>query len=460
MAEHPKEPGKHIGRIRTTIGRAGMVAFALLSVAVLFLSSCSSIKVGEIPSPYEEDIVLGKVIKEIRIEGNETTDDDIILMSLESKVGEVYTAENVLVDSRRLYGLGIFTAVHFSTIEESDGVILIVDVLEVNPYIPAPSIKITEENGLEIGVSVSSTNLFGRATRLSAFARGGGATNIGLKLKEPWLPGDPWYLGSGNLEYAHMERYNPVWDFDEKSDDAFLTITRSITNSLRWGPKLMFLSVASKQPGTTLDPDNQDNMPGAGLFLQRDARNLSIYPTDGSWAELLVTYTGGSANYWQGTLDYRRYFPVAGERHSLAFYTLTTLTSGEVGVDIPVYQQFAIGGANTIRGWGLGKRRGKNQFLNTAEYWFLWVEPKTYEVWFLKQALGLQLALLADVGTAWTTGDEFHQNWILGGGAGLRITIPSNIMFRFDVAYGESGATVGILIGSGEKAAAQRARVR
>jgi len=438
----------------------GMLAIVLLPVAALLVSGCSSIKIGEIPSPYEEDIVLGKVIKEIRLEGNETTDDVIILKSLESRVGEVYTEENAIVDGRRLYGLGIFTAVHFSTIEEPDGVVLVVNVLEVNPYLPAPSIKITEENGVEIGAAISSTNLFGRATRLSAFARGGGATNLGVKLKEPWLPGDPWYIGSGNLEYSHMERYNPVWDFDEKSDDAFLTITRNINNSVRWGPKLMFLSVASRLPGTTLDSDNRDNLPGAGLFVQRDARNLSIYPTDGSWAELLVTYTGGSGNYWQGTFDFRRYFEFGSNRHSLAMYTLATLTSGEVGVDVPIYQQFALGGANTIRGWGLGERTGKNQFLYTAEYWFLWSEPKTYEVWFLKQALGLQLALLADVGTAWNTTDRFHQNWILGGGAGLRVTIPAQVMFRFDFAYGQEGGSVGVFIGSGEKAEAQRARVR
>jgi len=438
----------------------GGLLFVLLLVAMLFLSSCSWIKVADIPSPYEEDIVLGKVIKEIRLEGNDTTDDDIILVSLVSKVGEVYTEENAIVDGRRLYGLGIFTAVHFSTIEEPDGVILVVNVVEVNPYLPTPSIKITEENGLEIGAAISSTNLFGRATRLSAFARFGGATNIGLKLKEPWLPGDPWIVGSMNLEYAHMERLNAVWDFDEKSDDFFVTLTRNITNSVRWGPKFMFLSVASKRPGVTLDADNRDNMPGAGLFLQADARNLSIYPTDGWWSELLVTYMGGNANYWQGTFDYRRYLELAGERHSLAFYTLATLTSGEVGVDIPIYQQFAIGGANTLRGWDLGERRGKNQFLNTLEYWFLWVKPKTYQMWFIKQAIGLQTALLADVGTAWATEDEFHQNWILGGGVGLRITMPAQVMFRFDLAYGQSGVGVKLYIGSGEKAEAQRARVR
>ena len=433
---------------------------ASLVLGAAFLSSCSWIKVKDVPSPYEEDIVLDKVIKEIRIEGNETTKEQIIHTAMASQVGDVYTKEKAIIDGRRLYGLGVFISVHFDTIEEADGVILVVSVLEVSPYIPAPSIKITEENGLEIGAMLSSANLFGSAARLSAYARVGGATNVGVKYKDPWLPGHSRLLGAITTEYAHMERKNKVWDFDERSDDVFFLFARNITDQYRWGPKLMFLSVRSKEAGITLDPDNRDNMFGAGLFLQSDARNLIVYPTKGSFSELLLTYMGGDADYWQGTLDIRRYMELAGERHLLSFYSLLTMTSGEVGVDIPIYQQFAIGGANTVRGWDLGERIGKNQFLNTLEYWFLWKDPKSYEVWFIKQAIGLQLALLADVGTAWSTEDEFHQNWILGGGAGIRVTIPSNVMFRLDIAFGQSGMGVGLYIGSGEKAEAQRQRVR
>jgi outer membrane protein assembly factor BamA len=338
----------------------------------------------------------------------------------------------------------------------------VVKVTEVNPYIPAPAIKITEENGLEIGVSISSPNLFGRASRLSAWARFGGATNIGVRYKDPLMPDFQWFSGI-QVDYFHMERRNKVFEFDETSDDFAFVYVPSYRKWLRAGPRISFLKVRSDQQGITLDPDNSDEIPGFGISLQLDSRNMPVYPTDGWWTEVLVSKFGifdNDADYWQGNLDIRRYFQLDGNEQSLAIYSLTTLTSGEVGVDIPTYMQFTLGGANTVRGWDLGSRIGKNQFINTVEYWHILGPLRIYEVWFLKQALGLQGAVFADVGTAWTTTEEFHQNWIGGAGVGLRLLVPSLVMVRFDLGVGESGLGVGIFIGSQEKATLQRDRVR
>jgi outer membrane protein assembly factor BamA len=147
-------------------------------------------------------------------------------------------------------------------------------------------------------------------------------------------------------------------------------------------------------------------------------------------------------------------------RGSLTFYSLFTYTTGEVGVDVPIYSQFALGGANTVRGWELGERIGKNQFINTIEYWVVAFDYRQYEFWFLRMPLGLQTALFFDAGTAWTEGESFSGNWIAGGGIGVRLLIPSMVMVRFDLAYGQASVGVTIAIGSKEKAETQRDRVR
>ena len=74
--------------------------------------------------------------------------------------------------------------------------------------------------------------------------------------------------------------------------------------------------------------------------------------------------------------------------------------------------------------------------------------------------MGFQVGVFGDVGTAWSTREEFDQNWIGGGGVGLRLLLPGSVMFRFDVAGGESGAGLGLFISGREKAAAQLDRVR
>ena len=245
-----------------------------------FLVGCSWVKVADVPNPFSENLVFGKVIKEIRIEGAEHTRVNVFRLTMASKVGDVYTEEKARLDSKWLIQLGIFTAVKFDTIDELDGVVLVVSVAEVNPYIPAPSIKITEENGLEIGAALSSPNLFGIASRISTWLRVGGALNIGVRYKDPWYPGSHLWNGF-QMDYFHMERRNKVWEFDESADDFTFIYAPNLNNNVRLGPRVSYLSVKSDQDSITLDSDNRDNIPGLGISLQLDTRNLQNYPTSG-----------------------------------------------------------------------------------------------------------------------------------------------------------------------------------
>jgi outer membrane translocation and assembly module TamA len=70
------------------------------------------------------------------------------------------------------------------------------------------------------------------------------------------------------------------------------------------------------------------------------------------------------------------------------------------------------------------------------------------------------MGVFGDAGTAWSDGEQFYDNWIGGGGAGLRLLIPYTVMFRVDVAAGEEGAGLTFALGTWEKAVAQRDRVR
>ncbi len=444
--------------IRMTLSLRFILISILLSLGI-FLSSCSLIEVSEIPVPQDQLLVHDKVIKEIRIQGNEHTNEELIYRAMISKVGDVYKEKNTDKDRRWLKQLGIFTYLLFETEEEDDGIILIVTVEEVNPYIPAPSFDITDENGLEIGASLYSPNLFGIASYLSVFFRVGGATNIGLKYRNPELPEANWWNGY-SLEYYYTSRINKLYDFYENTSDFLFQYVTYINDNLSLGPRFTYLNLKSDQPDITLDNDDQDIMPGFGAVFRLNTLNTPSYPTEGWWTELLVTKYDGNANYWHGIIDFRRYWEISSYRNSVAFYSLTTLSTGTVGEDIPIYMQFNIGGTNSVRGWELGSREGKNQFINTLEYWHVLLEMKRYKFWFLKEALALQVAVFSDAGTAWSTENEFHQNWILGGGVGLRLLTASGVSFRVDFALGQKAFGVSLSIGSSEKAVAQRDRVR
>ena len=446
---------------------AKIKCLVLATLLVTLAAGCSLFSAEDIPPLYPENPPYGEIVREIRVEGNKYTKTWIITSAMASTVGEPYTERNARFDALWLGQLGSFTSVNFDMEPyvgdeaASDGIVLVVTVQEGTPYIPAISFKLTQENGVEIGPAFSSSNLFGWAARVSVYARFGGATNIGIKYRDPWVPGKSWLFGY-NTEYFHRQRYNVLDQFNENSDEFFLQLRRNFLWRFRLGGRFSFMSVGSDVDGKTLNPDNRDNIPGLGLFLEIDTRNAP-YPTHGWWNEVEVTkygIFGGDGDWWRFIVDLRRYHPLPfGPRHSVAVYSLLTMQTGVVGTDIPSYMDFEIGGTNSVRGWPLGSRVGKNQWLNTLEYWFVLKKQRKYRFWFIKMRLGLQLALFGDVGTAWDTSQEFNDNFIAGFGAGLRLTLPVVVVLRLDVGYSPQHGFA-IAIGGSEKAVAQRLRVR
>jgi outer membrane protein assembly factor BamA len=440
--------------------RAAAGYLALTITVAGLTSGCSLFSIESIPSAFPESLPFGEIVREIRLEGNEHTRDWVIEMAMASKVGEAYTEESARLDYLWLSQLGAFQSINFSTEPVDDGIVLITAFKEVSPYIPGISFKLTQENGIELGPSISSPNFLGWAGRASAYARFGGATNFGVRYVDPWVPGKSWIAGY-QFSYSHVERRNELDNFNETTDDLYIQVRRNLSHEERFGLRLYFLSVKADTAGITLSEDNRDNMPGIGLFLQHDSRNAA-YPTNGWYVDGELAYHFGDANYWQATADLRRYLPLSfiGRRHSLALYSLATITSGRFLEDIPVYMDFHIGGTNSVRGWPLDSRRGQNQFLLTGEYWYNLLDAHAFRFWFIKWRMGLQLSLFGDVGTAWYDGSEFGDNFIGGVGGGLRLTLPVIVLLRLDLAYAKDQFGLKIAIGGAEKAIAQTQRVR
>ncbi len=434
-----------------------------LLLVTLFAASVSGCSIQKITGPFPEALPYGEIVRDIRIEGNRHTATWIVLGAMKSQIGEPYTEESATTDYLWLSRLGTFTSIVFSAEDADDGIVLVVTVAEISPYIPSISLALTQENGIEIGPAFSSPNLFGWAARASAYARFGGTTNIGIRYRDPWMPGRSWLFGY-KAEYFHRERENVLDNFGETSDEFNFQLRRNaFSDDFRLGFRFTYLTVKSDSVGRTLSPDNRDKIPAVGLFVELDKRNAA-YPTNGWFAEAEVAkwgIFGGDGDYWQVSADLRRYQQLPfGPGHSLAISSFLTMTSGEVGVDIPIYMDFHIGGTNSVRGWPLGSREGKNQWLNTLEYWMVLVPERAFRVWFVRWRMGLQVAAFGDVGTAWSTSQQFGDNFIGGFGGGVRLTIPVVVLLRLDLGYAQNQWGIKIHIGGGEKAEAQRYRVR
>lgn len=377
----------------------------------------------------------GPAVQDIRVEGLQRTRPSLVLQQLASRVGEPYTPERKRLDSLYLDRLGIFSSIEITPKEVPGGVLLHVQLKETLPVAPYVSATVTQENGPSVGPAVGAINLFGKAWNANVAVEFGGAANVYLLMRSPRLSRRPWWYEFG---YSRVLRDNPVFHFEERSQQPEAALGYQFRPDLALAGRFRFLSLQSDRPGITLSPSRRDQIPALMLQLSFDRRDSWSNPLNGWYvaAEAVRNGTfGGDGQWWTRQFDVRRYQKLS-DRHSAVAYTLLTLQSGAVGRDIPLFMTYGIGGANSVRGWQVGARQGKDQWLNTAEYRFQLVKPRSMRFFHYNLYWGLQLAVYGDLGTAWSAPRDFSHNFIGGVGYGVRLLLPYVGEVRFDRAYG------------------------
>ena len=405
-------------------------------------------------------VFYGRPVDEIRIHGTQHTKDAVILRELQTKVGEPLREEALRQDYRSLQALDIFSEEEFYPSEEAGRLIVNLAFKETFAFLPTVALRYNEENGFSLGGGMKALNVGGRAIKLSGTAVFGGATTFALSLSDPWIAGN--HFGY-SLTFSKGDRRNELFDFHENSYEGDLTLSSYLKEQGRIGGRLTWLTIESDVEGKTLSEDDRDHVAELALFIGYDTRDLPLAPTRGIFSEFEIRKSGlfgTESDFWQGQLDLRGYLPLA-DRHRIAAFSLTTLRDGSVGHDVAPWQQFGLGGSNTIRGWELGSRTGKNQFLATTEYAYTLVSPKTVTLFSRFSAFfALDLAIFGDLGSAWSHDAEFNEHFIGGGGAGLRIPLPYVGVIRLDFGIGEEGSGVFLHFAGAPKELQQHNRVR
>ena len=402
----------------------------------------------------------GKKIREIRISGLRHTKEAIVRAQLASTVGEPFRADSIERDTARLDRLGIFSSIRIAPETFEDGVLLGVELEETLWLLPYPSFNLTDENGLSYGAGVKAISVLGSGTNLSTSARFGGLTDVEVLLRSPSLARKHVWYGT---DYYYRDRPNTLDSFQENANEFDGRVGLQPREDLRVGGRFSLMTMSSDVSGITLSSSGRDTIPAVGLLVEHDTRDLRSNPHRGWWNSADVTksggFLGGSADFVTSNLDVRRYQPVA-ERHTVFVSSLVTLQAGPVGEGIPVYRDFHIGGTNTIRGWDLNARQGKNQFINTLEYRYEVLKPKRMRIGGVGFYAGVHIAAFADLGTAWSENADFTRNFIGGGGFGVRLVVPFIDMVRIDFGFGQGNAGLVRHFGIREKAYYQRLRVR
>jgi outer membrane protein assembly factor BamA len=405
------------------------------------------------------DTLEGRAIKEIRITGAKNTKPPVIRGAMTSRVGEPYTLANVEEDYEGLDKLGVFSEVEIEAAPEGGGVALNLDVRETLRYLPVIAGEISDENGISLGGGLKSVNLLGSGISLSATARFGGATTIEIFVKSPYQARSHFTY---QLEYYHRDRENALHGFGEVADEIGLTLGRTMRREILLAADYAYQIIESDTDGKTLSTDNVDHVSTLGVTARYDSRDLWSNPGRG-WYNALSAYwsgfLGGDSDFLRLRLDLRRYHRIS-RGQVLAVFSMLTATRGTVGTQIAEWQTFGLGGSNTVRGWDLGSRAGKSEFINTVEYRYTWIKPRPFSAFGINLRLGLQVAVFADFASAWFDDEGFRKSWIGGAGAGVRILIPYVDMLRIDFGIGQAGLGVSAHLATQEKPDRQVSRIR
>ena len=385
----------------------------------------------------------GVTITQIQAQGNRVTKDYVIAREIWSEEGHPLDPALVAEDITRLENLALFGSVVVTVIPEDSGVALNFEFTEMPSLIPFPAVSWNEQNGFSFGVGLTSPNFRGQGVNLSTKAVFGGTTNYFFRASNPWISGDHF---SVELLAYHNERDNTLLDFEENSDRVEVTLGYYIGRYGRMSGNVGYWGVGSDRDGITLSPDRRDNLFLVGTKLGFDNRDSWRVPHSGWKAQLVSSYLGGDANTQTTTLDIRRYQPLA-DRHTIALGPLASMQTGVVGTHIPSYQQYFLGGSNSVRGFKLeelGKEIfGRNRLLFTAEYRYLVMPVRPFSVLSWSVAVGMELAAFSDVGVVWNDAPEFGLNRTrMGYGVGARVLFPVVDMLRFDIGVSEFGDVV------------------
>ncbi len=405
----------------------------------------------------------GRIIKAVRIEGAEEADRQLIFSELLSVEGAAVSEKNLEADRRHLNRLGIFRSVEISEKKEGEEVILNITVVPRARYLPLVDMGSSDENSFAIGGGIQSSNMLGSGLIFTGKARTGGESRLQLQLENP-------KLRSNSLDFKFslqgIDRFNDLERFEEGSVNTELRISRRLSENFHAGGLMGWFFLHSNLTEITLDDGKTDNIPELGIFLDYDDRDQLTTTRKGWNNELQLSRHGmygiGRSEYWALTLDLRRYQPLA-ERHVLFLSALARTRTGSVGTEVPVHQNFHLGGTNTVRGWNRDSGRGKNEFIGTAEYRYRVMEPKKILTGKFgdRVFIGFELALFADAGKAWgNPGDPGSDRVLSGYGLGLRLLMPFVNVIRLDFAFGEPGEGIFPHFGVTPKAEKQRMRIR
>jgi outer membrane protein insertion porin family len=325
-------------------------------------------------------------ITEMRIDGNRSTKDNVIIREARLNANESFNDELLERIKRRLEHLQLFSSVSLPELylTETEQAGLLVRVVEGNQnifdgvlgYVPSSG---TNSSGYITGlVNISLRNLFGTGRKLSArwYQENKSSQEIELHYFEPWVASFPVNLQLGFFQRRQDSTFVRL-QYDLAAE---LMATEEFSLGISFSQNGVY---PTKGYGTLVMPESRTTSLGA--YVKYDSRDNVVTPASGI---LYITeYQTGSKR-----TSVSEYFPLASRNstHRIVFdlsYYLSTFVHQVVAAELHIREfksgsmdmsdLFRLGGASTLRGYREGQFIGSRLVWSNLEYRFL-IAPRSF----------------------------------------------------------------------------------
>ena len=407
-------------------------------------------------------------VSEIRLSGLRKTKPSLIRRQIRLKAGDLFDATKLLRDVNRLYDTQFFEDVNYKVDNDpsvANSVIVTFLLKEKRTGQFSVGVGFDSRSKISGFVNVSDNNLRGTGKRALASVETGSQRNLELSLGNP-------YVGEKNGSYdisiytrtifrqpRLLQRLAPgssasTFSFQERRTGGRLNYSQPLDfdrkSTLIYGfraERANLSQVDSNGNTTPVTIDGRElNSSGrvvaASFGLVRDRRDLRTDPSSGGRESIILEQAfkplGSSNSFTKLDFDLRRYLPLIkaqalGQQPKLVL--AGRFVAGRSLNQLPAFEQYYIGGPDTVRGYNTDAEFGDNQVYGNLELRYR----------FNRQFQGV---LFSDVGTAFggTFSSNVNPDILFSVGVGVRVQTPIGPV-RLDLGRGSNGVKTHFAIG-------------
>jgi outer membrane protein assembly factor BamA len=426
----------------------------LIYILVLFLVFNTN-QFSQVPDSIKYSNLYPFIVDSIKIQGNETTENFIILKELTFTIGDTINATIISYNRERIYSLGIFNRVKLIPQKLDGKNILNINVEESWYIYPIPFVYYKENDfkKLSYGLSVRIKNFRGRNEELSGIFAFGYDPTFYLRYYNPNISGRENIFFRTELGYADIANKSPSAEllyggnFSQKYYFIRLLAGKrfGLFHRLSFTTSYNYIETPFFIPKINASDNRIDNLVDLGIGYEYDTRDLVQFPKNGIYTNLSYTFKGLSIdkiNYSVAWIDFREYRDLF-ENLIAKWRIASRLTFGG---NIPYYDYSIIGLDDKIRGHYNKKIEGNNYYFTSLQLYYPIIDELNIDLTFIplipKQLLsyriGFYTQIFIETGAAQLKGKPLtFSDFNSGYGAGLTLLILPYNVARIDFALDE-----------------------